>query len=382
MKIFECAICGQPSNFEDSCCESCGAALGYDPQTAQMLAVDQTDTRGFVSQEPSRSYRRCANAAFEACNWLARDDGHDTFCVACRHNRMVPDLSLTRNLIHWRQVEAAKRRLFYSLLRFGLPLATRADDPSGLAFEFLADSSEGHLVSSPVLTGHDNGLITLNIAEADDVERERRRSMFGEHYRTLLGHFRHEIGHYFWNVLVRDTGQAPAFRDIFGDERADYGRALQTYYAAGPPRDWRDHHVSAYATAHPWEDFAETWAHYLHIVDTLETASAFGVRVQPGLPSTVPPAVVDFDPYRMPDLNRLVEAWLPVTYALNALNRSMGQRDLYPFVLAPIVIAKLAFVHERIRSASGSDDDAQDADVLKAVIAGLRTRIATPKTSQ
>ncbi len=176
----------------------------------------------------------------------------DAYCLACRHNRVVPDLSVDWNLVRWREIEIAKRRLFYSMLRMDLPLADRRDDPAGLAFDFLADPSEARLLGPPVLTGHDNGLITLNLAEADDVERERRRMLFGEHYRTLLGHFRHEIGHYFWNVLVRHDPCLPRFRAVFGDERADYGLALQRHYARGPGEGWQEHFVSSYATSHPW----------------------------------------------------------------------------------------------------------------------------------
>jgi hypothetical protein len=231
-----------------------------------------------------------------------------------------------------------------------------------------------------ILTGHDNGLITINIAEADDAERERRRLSMGEPYRTLLGHLRHEVGHYFWNVLVRDDPSIERFRLVFGDERQDYGSALQAHYADGPKDNWQDEFVSAYAGSHPWEDFAETWAHYLHIIDTLETAAAFGLRVRPSV-SKGPEitSVIDFDPHRESDLNRLIEAWLPLTFAVNSLNRSMGQPDLYPFVLPPAVINKLSFVHERIHAASGRrSESTAGGGVLQAVIGGLRARVATP----
>jgi hypothetical protein len=230
------------------------------------------------------------------------------------------------------------------------------------------------------MTGHDNGLITINIVEADDVERERRRNSMGEPYRTLLGHFRHEIGHYFWNVLVRDDASIVQFRAIFGDEREDYGAALQTHYARGPKEHWQDEFVSAYAGSHPWEDFAETWAHYLHIVDTLETAGAFGLRVSPQIESGPElAAIIDFEPHHERDLNRLIEAWLPLTFAVNSLNRSMGQPDLYPFVLPPAVINKLSFIHERIHAASGREGEpASQQGVLQAVIGSLRSRVAAP----
>src|SRR6202044_2237030 len=157
---------------------------------------------------------------------------------------------------------------------------TRLENPEfGLAFDVLADPPEG--AGETVRTGHENGVITMNLAEADDAIREQRRTELGEPYRTLLGHFRHEVGHYYWDRLVRDGGRLDECRDCFGDETRDYGDALRKYYAEGPPPDWRGNFVSAYATAHPWEDFAETWAHFLHITDTLEMAGSLGIRVDP-----------------------------------------------------------------------------------------------------
>ena len=187
-----------------------------------------------------------------------------------------------------------------------------------------------------MLTGHDDGLITINIAEADDAERERRRLELGEPYRTLLGHLRHEVGHYYWDLLVRDGGSIDACRAVFGDESDDYQQALNRHYQNGAPAGWQETYVSAYATMHPWEDFAETWTHYLHMVDTLDTAASFGIVVDPG--SRDDPTLeteIAFDPYRARNFDRLVEAWLPLTVAVNSLNRSMGQPDLYPFALTP-----------------------------------------------
>ncbi len=384
MKIFQCQACDQPVSFESTVCESCERRLGYvcDRHEVSALEPSGEDASGPLFRayaHPGRKYRLCANAAHEACNWLVPEDAPEVFCVTCRHNRVVPDLSVGANLDRWRRIEAAKHRLFYSLLRLDLPLVTRAQYSDGLAFDFLAETA-----GPPVMTGHLDGLITLSIAEADDVERERRRKMFGEYYRTLLGHFRHEIGHYFWNLLVRFDASLPAFRALFGDESRDYGAALRRHHAEGPPSDWQESFVSSYATAHPWEDFAETFAHYLHIIDTLETGSAFEIRLRPKLRGAAEPAAgstcVDFDPYETPDFQRVVEAWIPLTYAVNSLSRSMGQPPLYPFKLTPAVIAKLAFVHERIyaaRSPGGLSEEASD-EMLKAVIAGLRQRVATP----
>jgi hypothetical protein len=300
-----------------------------------------------------KTYRFCANARLQACNWLIEQESDQAYCACCRHNRTVPDLSNEDNLVAWRKLEAAKHRLFYSLLRFGLPIEDRSEEPHRhLAFDFLAAPPDDD--SSHVMTGHDNGLITIALAEADDVQREKVRTSLHEPYRTLLGHFRHEIGHYYWDRLVQDGNRLDDFRALFGDEQADYGAALQTYYNQGAPADWQQNFVSAYATSHPWEDFAETWAHYLHIVDTLEIAGAFEVSIHPTLARTDAfDAKVDFDPYRVTDVRQLVDTWMPLSLALNSLNRAMGQPDLYPFVLPEPAIAKLGFIHE-IVSASKS----------------------------
>jgi hypothetical protein len=229
-------------------------------------------------------------------------------------------------------------------------LSTRGDDPGGLAFDFLVSPPPGEPL---VMTGHERGLITINLAEADDSERERQRREMGEPYRTLLGHFRHEVAHYYWDRLVKDTPALDEFRRLFGDERQDYAAALSKHYADGPPNNWVEQFVTAYASVHPWEDFAETWAHYFHMVDTLETANAFGLRVRPKVGKGANLATtVDFDPHSAA-MDRIIDSWLPLTFAVNSLNRSMGIPDLYPFVLAPAVIVKLSFIHDRIHAAGG-----------------------------
>jgi hypothetical protein len=362
MKLFQCQNCGQPLYFENIRCESCGLALGYLPECEAVTALKEDAGQRIALAAPGQLYRYCANEPHGVCNWLVAADSTDPFCAACRHNRTIPDLTLPDNLAHWRMLEAAKHRLFYTLLKLRLPLRTKAEDPAGLAFDFLADGA------ASVLTGHENGLITINLSEADDAERERRRHQMGEPYRTLLGHFRHEIAHYYWDRLVADSPSLDLFREVFGDERRDYGEALQEYYAKGAPADWPDHFVSAYASSHPWEDFAETWAHYFHMVDTLETAGAFGLVVKPKVSQSVA-AKVDYDPHSG-DMSRLIDAWLPLTFAVNSINRSMGLHDLYPFVLSPTAIAKLAFVHERVRAQVGGITASDDG--LRAMIAGLR----------
>lgn len=382
MRLFNCEVCGQLLYFENTQCMKCGATLGYLPGRNRLSALDPEEPQEGIPQEvspeeadkqaagdldgeqagtasapprqlwrpradPDRLHRFCENAAQDACNWLVPDDSPERFCLACRHNRTIPDISDPLNLARWKKIEEAKRRAFYGFIRLDLPLPNRIDDPqNGLVFDFLADVPDG---GPNVMTGHDNGLITLALAEADDAERVRRREAMGEPYRTLLGHFRHESGHYFWDRLVRDGGRLEQCRAVFGDDSQDYGAALQRHYNEGPPADWQENYVSTYATAHPWEDFAETWAHYLHIVDTLEMARAFGLGIDPHADkSGTLTSEVDFDPYRETRIEPLMEAWVPLTAAVNSLNRCMGTPDLYPFVLSPAVVAKLAFIQSLV----------------------------------
>jgi hypothetical protein len=256
---------------------------------------------------------------------------------------MIPNLANPANRAAWYRLEVAKRRLLFTLIELGLPMQNRIDAPKrGLTFEFLADADPG---GAPVLTGHADGVITVNIAEADDAERERRRTTMHEPYRTLLGHMRHESGHYYWDRLIGTTSEVDEFRSVFGDERADYAASLSAHYERGAPADWQERFVSAYASSHPWEDWAETWAQYLHMVDTLETAAACGLSLKPGrrdeptvpkMPHPVAPQPAVFE--------RLIDCWFPLTYVLNNLNRGLGHGDAYPFVLSPSAVAKLRFV--------------------------------------
>ena len=360
MRLFKCAVCAQLLYFENTRCEKCGHVLGYEPGQNRLLALDpvaapeQSSERPPIERplwrnaaSPNTVYAFCKNAAHGVCNWLIDAASPEEFCLACRHNGIIPDLSRPQNLANWQKIEAAKHRVFYTLLRLELPLQTRATDPEGLLFNFLADPPFDP--NARIMTGHDSGLITLAVSEANDAERERRRSLMGEPYRTLLGHFRHETGHYFWRRLVRDRNGESDFRALFGDETADYPQALETYYRQGAPIDWQERFVSAYATSHPWEDFAETWAHYLHILDTMEMARAFNLHVAPRLDDTGSlEALVDFDPYKVDDIGLIVDNWLPISFAMNDINRCMGQPDLYPFVLSPAVIEKLGFVHRLV----------------------------------
>jgi hypothetical protein len=317
--------------FENSRCLTCGTAVGYARRV-----------RGFVQVPPGQ---RCANAEIAACNWTASDSA-DGLCDCCRLTRTRPRDDDTVGMAAFARAEGAARRLLYQLDDLGLPVRDRETDPvGGLAFDLLSS------VSGPVITGHADGVITIDLAEGDDGHREALRVSLAEPYRTLLGHFRHEIGHYYWTVLVQGRPAIEVFRALFGDERIDYAKALEEHYSDGSGQAWAEIYVSSYAKAHPWEDWAETFAHYLHIRDTLQTAAAFGVMV------AGPRVVAEPDPTaplssipseQVCSFDEIIDSWLPLTYALNAMNRSMGKDDLYPFVLSPTVLEKLRLVHSLI----------------------------------
>ncbi|HWA18633.1 MAG TPA: putative zinc-binding metallopeptidase [Devosia sp.] len=349
MKLFRCDHCGNILYFENTICEQCGHALGYWHETNMLVSLEMEDGHFRAPALPGLSFVYCANAEHGACNWLvAFEPGGDPFCRACRHNEVIPPTG-PDNLTRWQTIERAKKRLFYSLLRLRLPLATRSQDAvHGLSFRFLDED----IAPSPVLTGHESGTITLALKEADDAAREYRRTQLNEPYRTLLGHFRHEVGHHFWDILVDNTPVLEPFRVLFGDERSDYGQALQRYYERGAPAGWQQTHISAYATSHPWEDWAETWAHYLHIVDTTEMAAAFGVRLNPDVDlSGDLKTRINFDPYGLVGIEELIDHWVPLSSLINNLNRAVGQNDAYPFVLTPAVIEKLGFIHKVVHDA-------------------------------
>jgi hypothetical protein len=335
MKLFACDHCQQLVFFESVSCTNCGSELAYLPD------------RGVVSAQAA-GYRTCANR-FEhgVCNWAVPQDDPEPFCRSCRLNQVIPNLGQPGAKDAWSRLEAAKRRCVYTLLDLGLPVDSKAADPDrGLAFAFLADQG-----AEKVYTGHSDGVVTINIAEADDPFREQMRVQMGEPYRTLLGHVRHEIGHYYWERLIAHGPWCQPFRQLFGDERADYAQAQQRHYAEGPRPGWGERFVSAYASMHPWEDWAETWAHYLHMTDTLETARAYGLALKPKPTTGAPPqprvAVRRLDLHAFDDL---IGGWLPLTMAMNSLNRSMGLPDSYPFVLSDAAIAKLRFVHDVIEA--------------------------------
>ena len=322
MRAFTCPVCSQLVFFENSKCLRCGSPLAFDPERRELVALDADAPRS-----------RCANAGLVGCNWLAPAPG--ALCESCALTRTRPSDTDAEGLGDFARAEHAKRRLLFDLGEHGLPVEGWREREGGLAFELLSSSAEA------VTTGHAQGVITLDLAEADAAHRETMREQLGEPYRTVLGHFRHEIGHYYWPLLVEsDPGLLADYRARFGDEREDYGAALERHYAQGPPPDWAARHVSAYAASHPWEDWAETWAHFLHITDALQTA-AYGLRT----PLAAPDA-------RHADIAEALRDWLPLAIAMNQMNRSMGREDLYPFVITAPVAEKLAFV-QRAVSARG-----------------------------
>ena len=352
MRSFRCG-CGSRVYFDNDRCLRCGAALAFDPRRLVMRRL-----RRGASQADGRA---CANRSAQGtCNWLATAPDA-AYCIACRLTEVVPDLGAPRRLDLYHAVERAKRRLIYSLLALGLPVEGRAEHPRGLAFHILADARlDGREVAPPaadaVTTGHLEGRITINLLEADPELRERMRVAMDEPYRTVLGHFRHESGHYYWQRLV--AGELlGAFRRTFGDERQPYAEGLARHYRDGPPADWPARHVCAYAACHPLEDFAECWAHYLHMVDALETAAAAGMAVRRCRfrdPAAGPDAHCEgFDGF-----DEMVAEWRLLATTINDLNRSLGLADAYPFALPPPVVEKLRFVHGLVASSAPSQTPA------------------------
>lgn len=343
MKVFHCDHCDHVAFYENVQCVKCGHALAYLPDLGVVgsldLNADKVAWRSPLPRAAGKEYRLCRNYTDQhVCNWAIDAKSEEQLCRSCQLTRAIPDLTKLEHHQAWYKLEVAKRRLVYTLLALDLPL-------DGLVFEFLADPKDPN--APRVLTGHANGLITINIAEADDVERERRRTQLKEPYRTLLGHLRHESGHFYFDKLIApDPKTLDRFREKFGDERADYGEAVKRHYDNGAPPNWPDQFVSAYATMHPWEDWAETWAHYLHMVDTLETAAACGLSLTPrhkDEPSVA--AVPNPVQGRRATFDKLIDGWHPLTYAMNNLNRGLGLADAYPFVLSTPAVEKLRFVH-------------------------------------
>ena len=344
MRVFNCDSCGQLIFFDNSQCLRCGAALGYDHAQRDVIALTEVAADRLVDLAmPARTWQRCATTAVTGCNWLV-PAGSNGLCASCQLTRTRPADSDADGMAELVRGEMAKRRLIFQLAELGLPLVRRDEATgSGLAFDLLSSTE------TKVVTGHDDGVITLDLAEADDEHRERLRLQLSEPYRTILGHFRHEIGHYYWPLLVHDADTLAACRALFGDDRGDYALAVKKHYDSPADDDgsWTTDYISRYATMHPHEDWAETFAHYLHILDTLQTAESFGLGTTDPLGLRRLTRRTGAHPTR-PDgsttFGQVVDHWLELSYALNQINRSMGDDDLYPFVLTAPVIRKMAFV--------------------------------------
>jgi hypothetical protein len=334
MLAFACPVCNRLVTFESSKCLHCGSALGFDCTRQTVRAL---------SPASAEQAHRCANVQIAACNWLVQEEGE--LCLSCALTRTRPNDADGDGLGGLAEAESAKRRLVFELVDLGLPIVSWRQAPGGLAFDLL--SSEHTTVS----TGHADGVITLDLDETDPAHRERMRVRLGEPYRTVLGHLRHEIAHYYQPILITaGTAAETRSRELFGDERESYQDAMDRYYESGAPPGWEQSFVSAYATMHPWEDWAETFAHYLHVRDTLQTAAAYGVRVDGPAVATTDPAPLHSSPSDAEaDVHSMLQAWIPMTYALNAISRSMGSLDMYPFILSPQIERKLAFIDALVR---------------------------------
>jgi len=342
MRPFPCSTCQQLLFFDNTACLQCGSGLGFVVDELQLVALVPVDDNEFERGDGGQGrYRRCENELVARCNWLLPSHDHAELCKSCSLTSVRPHEEETESAEAFALAETAKRRLLYQLMSLGLPVIDRAvDEQNGVTFELL--SSRGR----NVITGHDGGVITLDLSESDDVHREFVRKQMGEPYRTVLGHLRHEIAHYYWPALVEQAGLIESFRALFGDERVSYANALERHYNEAPNDDWSTTHVSHYATMHPWEDWAETFAHYLHIEAGLGTASGIGLAVtEPALSA----GRQAWNGRPDIDIDEMIQGWLGLTLGLNAMARSIGQSDLYPFVLSPMVVEKLDFVHRSIQ---------------------------------
>jgi hypothetical protein len=330
VRDFSCPNCGQRLAFENSRCLQCGNDLGFDLAVRDFVILG---TAGITVDEPAR--RRCGNTHVAVCNWLVSVEAPTTLCVSCALTRTRPAGHDLAALPLFGEAEAAKRRLVMELSELDLPITGRDADPeNGLCFDLLSSAR------SRVVTGHFDGVVTLDLAESDDVHREQLRKSMDEPYRTLLGHFRHEIGHFYFSAIASIAEQRQELERLFGDPDSDYQDAMDRHYRSGAPIGWQDRYISSYASMHPAEDWAETFAHYLHIRDVIDTAAAFGFA-----PSG---ATADKPLAGNPGFERIIGLWLPLSWSLNMLNRSMGHTDLYPFVLPPPALEKINFVHNVI----------------------------------
>ena len=376
MKTFQCTCPDQPILFfESRQCLSCGKMVGIDDSfdLIEPYELDATTGLFYKGLEPEVYYKKCDNnEKFNTCNGMVNLDTFvpepnkdEMLCFACSFNETIPDLSIPEHIPLWKKMETAKRRALYTLKALSVPLNNIKKDPEkGLSFDFITDRNVNDHFISPiegqdiVFTGHDNGHITINLAEADDVSRSQTKHDMGERYRTLLGHFRHELGHYYFDQLIVNSPEKYLLcKQYFGDDELDYQEALKLHYEQGAPKNWREMFISEYATMHPYEDWAETWAHYMHIIDTLETAQNFSIT---GAIASNKMEPEDVGELNLPQdafffswqtaMDDILDTWMDFSVILNALNRSMGLPDAYPFVLTKAVRTKLNFIHHAIHN--------------------------------
>ena len=336
MKPFACS-CGQLVYFDSTSCLQCGSTLFFNPDTQTMLSI------GANQLLQDFNVKACRNTLdYQACNWVLDQADPQSLCSACRLNQIIPNLTQQRNLLRWRKLESAKKRLLYTLIQLNLPIFSKSESIDlGIAFQFLEDTRSDP-INYPdlhVQTGHKQGVITINVLEADDIAIEAARVALNESYRTLLGHFRHESGHYYWMLIQHyfktDSALFSDWQRLFGDETKPYDESLKTYYQQGPADDWYQNFISPYAGAHPLEDWAETWGHYLHIMDITQTALSYGLLAIPD------------------SFAERIHYWRSLSTILNELNRSAGQKDIYPFVISKPVEEKLLFTHSLAKRLNG-----------------------------
>jgi hypothetical protein len=343
VRAFRCPNCGQAVAFEVQQCPTCGVTVGYHYPSRQMVcAPSQTVT---VNGD---GWFRCAHWE-RGCNWLTADDAESGRCYADSFVREGPAPDDNEAMSELDSTLKALRRLIFELMDLGLPINPYYADPHGLAFDLLSSQTLGR----PVVTGHANGVITIDLSESLELYRERLRIKLREPYRTMLGHFRHEVGHYYEMLLVQNTPLIDDARAMFGDDRENYQDALQRHYNGEAPANWQDDFISEYATAHPWEDFAETWAHYLHITGTLATIADSGLVVEADRVKWDLSHDIDArESYADATIEDIMADWLVLAGVLNRVNNSMGRDDLYPFTIHPHVVAKLGFIHRVVTGAS------------------------------
>lgn len=339
--------------------------VGFLPEVMQLSSFEPIGGGNWLALFNNQQYHQCKNCVdYNICNWMVSVNSNEELCSSCRLNQTIPNLSEALNIQLWYRTELAKRRLLYTLYSLKLPVIGRQQNPSsGLCFDFLKEEelkgefNDELYIKQNIVTGHSSGKITINLLEAEHVSRMEMRDKMNERYRTLLGHFRHESGHYYWDRLIKGTYKINSFRELFGNEQIDYQQSLKTFYEEGPPANWQDLWISAYASMHAWEDWAECWAHYLHMVDTIETAHDFNFMIlgrAVSEPATVSTNKQMMSGYVTPSFEELFDDWCRLTVALNSLNRSMGLDDAYPFVISDVALDKLRYIHNIISEADDS----------------------------